>query len=144
VLAKELGASETRAHQIGAEADKKVRAAAANTNSASLLRFPTWRNIDEWCDRPKEQRDRSIAEWRGACDHQINRVSNALDAGLSAHEIGEKLDIPRTTVEDPSHNPTAHFVQMVEWRRRAEEQDRQQKERVLAYREHRILSTGSC
>ena len=126
-LARRYGVADARISQIATEANKKVIAAINPLADCyrGEVRFPTWRTIGDWCDHPKEQRNKSIADWCGDGDYHIDRVRAALDAGISAEEIGQRLDIPTSTAEDPNYNPAAHFATLAEYRRIAEEQDRE-------------------
>ena len=140
-LADRYGVSEARVSQIAAEADRNVRAAIASDSLADRyreIRFPTWRTIDEWCEHSKEAQRKSIEEWRDSGDRNINRVRTALDAGVTPENIGKQLEIPTTTAGDPTFNPAAHLVKLAEWRRVAEEQDRE-RERLEKYLEHKSL-----
>ena len=142
-LAQRCGLTAARISQIARGADTKMMAAIAGVPLAEgcqgSVRFPTWRTIDDWCDHPKEQRKKSIAEWCGGGDYHIERVTAALEAGISANEIGKRLDIPTTTAEDRNYNPAAHLVKLAEWRRIAAEQDREQRERQERYVAHKAL-----
>jgi len=66
-------------------------------------------------------------------------VRVALDAGIAAGDIGTVLNTPTTTTEDPEYNSAAHLVKLSEWRRIAAEQDKEQRERVERYLEHKAL-----
>ena len=61
-------------------------------------------------------------------------MRRALSAGIAPEDIGTVLDIPTTTAEDPKHNPTANLVKLAEYRRIAEEQDRETQARLERYR----------
>ena len=45
------------------------------------------------------------------------------------------MDIPTSTAEDPNYNPVAHFATLAEYRRIAEEQDRESHARMKRYQE---------
>ena len=153
-LADRYGICEPRISQIGIEADRKIRAAMGSDPLGDRYRkgrFPTWRTIDDWCDRrPKELRARGplgrghrqkwwVDEGQEEVDHNLGRVRTALDAGVEHRDIGKQLGIPTTTTEDPDFNPAAQLLKLVEWRRIAEEQDREQRETREKYLEHKIL-----
>ena len=144
-LADRYGLSEARVSQIAAEADRNVRAAIASDPLADCyreVRFPTWRTTS-MIGVTHDQRSGSASgsfittatvatnacwlkirpsrngETRG--DHSLNRVGDAIDAGVEHQDIGKHLGIPTTTTEDPSFNPAAHLVKLAEWRRAAED-----------------------
>ena len=154
-----MGCPKLEISQIATEANKKVLAAIASLADCYRgdARFPTWRTIDEWCDgRPKERKrlklqfvkqkrgkriykrvpieDPAIVEWQNASELNINRVTSSLGAGIAPEDIGTALNIPTTTAEDPNHNPTANLVKLAEYRRIAEEQDRETQVRLERYR----------
>jgi RNA polymerase sigma-32 factor len=99
VLAKELGITIPRVHQIGVDADEKIHTAVANNcDPISATRLPTWRTIDDWCDRRPKQHvprvkltfcwhvagrgiyqrtrveDPGISEWHGANGFNVKRI----------------------------------------------------------------------
>ena len=62
---------------------------------------------------------------------------------LSPEDIGKRLGIPTSTAGDPNFNPAAHLVKLVEWRRIAEEQDREQRETREKYMNTRYSNRES-
>ena len=140
-LTDHYGLSEARISQIATEANKKVLAAIQPLADCYQgdVRLPTWLTIEDWCDHPKEHRDRSITEWRHGGDYNIDRVRVALEAGIAPGDIGTVLNIPTTTTENLEYNPAAHLVKLAERRRIAAEQDQEQRERVERYLEHKAL-----
>lgn len=58
-----------------------------------------------------------MADDAGACDFHLNRVRQAIDAGLTACEIANVLSLPTTTQQDSNWNPVEQVTRLVEWRR---------------------------
>ena len=104
----------------------------SDAGERSVIPFPKWHNIDEWCDLPKGRRDASMADWLGSSDYNFKRVEAAIESGS---ELPAELQI---TTPD-GYSPAAHLAKLVAWRRAAAEQDREQKERLERYLERKSL-----
>jgi DNA-directed RNA polymerase specialized sigma subunit len=127
VIAKDVGCSDARISQITGKTSHKIHAAIMS-NPQRVRRFPSWRNIDDWCDQSKEYRDGSIQDWQNASDYNIKRIELAIAAG---DDVPAELQF---TTPD-GYTPAVHFAGLVIRRRIAERQDAEQAARVEAYKE---------
>ena len=132
IIAANNGVSEPRVSQLNFKAGQKIHAAVmSNAGERRITPFPKWHNIVEWCDLPKKRRDDSGGYWRGASDFNIQRVEAAVDRWTEIPEL-------QFTTPD-GYNPAEHFTKIIEFRRKAAEQDREQRERVERYLESKAL-----
>ena len=149
-IASELGCSPARISQVTGKASLQVHAAVmSDAGDRRALPFPTWRNIDAWCDlmlkaprRPisvltwrrvrqtwrrvesnasKRSTLVAVAEWEEASDLNLRRVHYALKTGRQ--------------IPDELQSRSADFIKIIQWRRAAAKQDQEREARVRRFKE---------